>query len=118
MPITDSVPLDVPISLEELKAAALNMQRNKSPGFDGIPLEVYVEFWDELGPLLLDMIMTSIDKGSIQNYMPTLVSCDQTGFVKSRLASDNVRRLLHIIDAATGKKNPAAVTSFDAYESL
>lgn len=164
LPITDSVRLDVPISLEELKAAALDMQRNKSPGFDGIPPEVYVEFWDELGPLLLDMIMTSIDKGSfsrdvnaalislllkkekdpadcssyrplsllnadlkiyakvlarrIQNHMPTLVSYNQTGFVKSRLASDNVRRLLHIIDAATGKKDPAAVLSLDAMKAF
>lgn len=36
--------LDAPISLE-LKAAALDMQRDKSPRFDGIPPEVYVEFW-------------------------------------------------------------------------
>lgn len=55
---------DAPLSLEILKAAALNMQRNESPGFDGIPPEVYVEFWDMVRPLLLDMIMTSIDKGS------------------------------------------------------
>lgn len=39
------------------------MQRNKSPGFDGIPLELYVTFWDKLGPLMLDMVRTSIDKG-------------------------------------------------------
>ncbi len=44
LPVTDSMQLDAPISLEELKAAALDMQRNKSPGFDGIPPEVYVEF--------------------------------------------------------------------------
>lgn len=43
---------------------------------------------------------------------------DQTGFVKSRLASDNVRRLLHIIDAATGKKDPAAVLSLDAMKAF
>lgn len=54
----------MPISLEELKAAALDMQKNKSPGFDGIPPDLYVTFWDKLGPLLLDMILTSIDKGS------------------------------------------------------
>ena len=32
----DSMHLDAPFTLEELKAAALDMQRNKSPGFDRI----------------------------------------------------------------------------------
>ncbi len=27
----------------------------------------------------------------IQNHVPTFVSCNQTGFIKSRLAVDNVR---------------------------
>ena len=60
--MADSVRLDTHLSLEELKAAALDMQRNKS--FDGIPPEVYVEFSDMLGSLLLDMIMAYIDQDS------------------------------------------------------
>ena len=31
----------------------------------------------------------------LKSHMPSLVSSDQTGFIKSRLATDNVRRLLH-----------------------
>lgn len=162
--VTDSTHLDDPISLEELKDAVGNMQRNKSPGLDGIPPEFYVAFWDKLGPLLLDMIMYSIDKGSfsrdvnialislllkkdkdptdctsyrplsllnsdlkifakvlarrIQDYMPALINCDQTGFIKSRLAADNVRRLLHIIDVSVDKKDPAAVLSLDAMKAF
>ena len=44
--------------------------------------------------------------------MTELVHSDQTGFIKSRLATDNVRRLLHyiIIDGAQGLSYPAAVT--------
>lgn len=38
-----------------------------------------------------------------------LVHCDQTGFIKSRLAVDNVRHLLHIIDAAVGANALSAV---------
>lgn len=34
----------------------------------------------------------------LEPYMSSLIHPDQTGFIKSRLASDNVRRLLHIID--------------------
>ena len=135
--------LDAPISLEELKEAAVTMQRNKSPGIDGIPTELYITFWDKLGPLMLDMVRTSIDEGfsrdvnlalislllkkdkdpvdcasyrplsllnadlkiyakvlaiRIQNHMPKLVNCDQTGFIKGRMAADNVRRLLHVVD--------------------
>lgn len=123
-----------------------------------------MEFWDMLGPLLLDLIMTSIDKGSfsrdvnialisllikkdkdpvdcssyrtlnllnadlkiyakvlvrrIQSHMPTLVSCDQTGFIKSRLAADNFRQLLHIIDASVDKTAPAAVLSLDTMKAF
>jgi hypothetical protein len=42
---------------------AVFMQRNKSPGLDGIPPEFYVTFWSKLGTLLFDMIKASIDKG-------------------------------------------------------
>lgn len=35
----------------------------------------------------------------LEPFMTKLVHCDQTGFIKSRLASDNMRRLLHIIHA-------------------
>ena len=45
--------------------------------------------------------------------MPLLVNPDQTGLIKSRFAADNVRRLLHIIDAATDNKIPMSVLSLD-----
>lgn len=140
------------------------MQRNKSPGLDGIPPEFYVVFWNKLGPLLLDMISASIEKGSftrdvntalislllkkdkdptecanyrplsllnsdlkiyakvfarrIQGYLPLLINSDQTGFIKSRLAADNVRRLLHIVDAEIGAKDPSVVLSLDAMKAF
>ena len=40
----------------------------------------------------------------LQPHVSSLVDCDQTGFMKSHLDSDNVRRLLHVIDAATNIK--------------
>lgn len=43
------------------------MKSDKFPGWDGIPLEVYFTFWDILGPPLLDMINTAIDKGAFQS---------------------------------------------------
>ncbi|KAG9332681.1 hypothetical protein JZ751_014779 [Albula glossodonta] len=42
------------------------MNKGKSSGLDGIPVEFYQSFWPELGPLLLDMINYSITQGSFR----------------------------------------------------
>lgn len=34
----------------------------------------------------------------LQTVMHKLINCDQTGFIRTRLASDYVRRMLHIIN--------------------
>lgn len=52
--------LNAPITLNELKAAAEDMHKGKSPGLDGIPPEFYTTFWHNLGPLLFDMIQASL----------------------------------------------------------
>ena len=39
------------------------MKKGESPGWDGIPPEVYLVFWDCLGQFMLQMITTSIDRG-------------------------------------------------------
>lgn len=144
--VEESADLDNLVTRDELRMAVQNMQRNKSPGFDGIPPEFDVTFWEQLGPFLLDMINFSIGKGEfsrdvntalisfllkkdkdppecssyrplsllnsdlkifaklrarrLESHMSKLINSDQTGFIKTRLAADNVRRLLHIIDAA------------------
>lgn len=54
----------------------------------------------------------------LQGHMTDLVHSDQTGFIKSRLATDNVRRLLHVIDGAQNLKSPAAVLSLDAMKAF
>lgn len=54
----------------------------------------------------------------LQGYMMKLVHCDQTGFIKTRLASGNVRRLLHILNGACNLDSPAAVLSLDAMKAF
>lgn len=44
----DSEKLSVPITLEELRRALVGMKKGKSPGWDGIPPELYLAFWDIL----------------------------------------------------------------------
>ncbi len=53
----------------------------------------------------------------LQGHMTELVHSDQTGFIKSRLATQNVRRLLHVIDGAQNLSSPAAVL-LDAMKAL
>lgn len=54
----------------------------------------------------------------VETYMTKLIHNDQTGFIKSRLASDNVRRLLHIIHATRDSESPCAVLSLDAEKAF
>ena len=53
----------------------------------------------------------------LENYLPGLIHHDQTGFIKSRFASDNVRRLLHIIYSAS-RSDDSAILSLDAEKAF
>lgn len=156
--------LAAPITLNELKEAVAEMQRGKAPGWDGIPPELYLAFWELLGPLLHSMIVHSIDVGSfsrdvnmalislllkkdkdpvectsyrplsllgsdlklfakvlarrLQDHMTSLVHPDQTGFIRGRLATDNIRRLLHVIGASKDNGAPTAILSLDAMKAF
>ncbi len=46
---------DTPLSLEEVVQAIEGLNKNKSPGSDGIPAELYQTFKDQLAPLLLQL---------------------------------------------------------------
>jgi len=64
---SDSEYLAEPITLQELELAAKSMNKAKSPGTDGIPIELYTTFWSDLGPLMLDMIHFSVSQGSFDS---------------------------------------------------
>ena len=55
--------LGAPLSLDELKQSLAKMNKGRSPGNDGIHPEVYLKFWSLLGPPLLEMFNTAIQKG-------------------------------------------------------
>ena len=44
------------LSLAELSSGLSNMSKNKSPGPDGLSVEFYSQFWNLLGPILLEVI--------------------------------------------------------------
>ena len=110
------------ITLEELQLALKQSARGKKPGPDGLPYELYSQFWDLLGPELLAVLQESFQhqhaalpasmtrgvitllykgKGSrslLDSYRPiTLLNSDYKLLAKA-LASRFGHALRHIID--------------------
>ena len=54
----------------------------------------------------------------LEAHMSYLIDPDQTGFIKTRLASDNIRRLIHIIENASKISSSAAILSLDAEKAF
>lgn len=57
----------MPVTLDELYKALNSLNKGKSPGLDGIPPELYLASWPQVGPLLLGMIHSAIENGSFSN---------------------------------------------------
>ena len=54
----------------------------------------------------------------LEIILPSIISPDQTGFIKKRLSFLNIRRLLNIIHSADGQHLPEAVISLDAEKAF
>ncbi len=54
----------------------------------------------------------------MEKVIHSLIKEDQTGFIKGRNASDNMHRLLHILDFADSLPTPCAVFSLDAEKAF
>lgn len=59
----DRMVLNSEVSVEELEIAMKKMKSGKSPGCDGIPVELYKRFWHVLGGPLLNCLVSSLQKG-------------------------------------------------------
>lgn len=160
----ESKDLDIPITLEELHTAVKLTNRGRSPGIDGIPVELYLEQWNIIGPIWLDTINSAIEKGffhrdlntglvsvlykpgkdpqNCSSYRPIslinadikiyskaiamcldivsgkLINSDRTGFLTGRQASDNVRRLLHIISETKKTELSCGLLFLDAEKAF
>ena len=53
------------------------MKKNKSPGQDGLPVEFYKHFWDDIKNLFYVCLLKSIEKGllpfSLRNAIISLI---------------------------------------------
>lgn len=65
--------LEKPVTLAELKRAAESLTKDKSPGSDGIPPELYLVVWDIVGQLALDSINYAIKNYSFHGDQKTAI---------------------------------------------
>lgn len=151
--------LDKDLSLSELSLAVKEMPNNKTPGLDGLTIEVYKVFWERLGPIYFEAICKAKQRGSLHtdakrglitllpkkdkdlieltNWRPiTLLTCDykiiakalakrlqvvlpsiidedQTGFMKDRLISENIRKTIEVVQFTHDHKIPCIIMNLD-----
>ena len=56
---------DGEVSFQECERAINNIKSNKSPGEDGLPIEFYKAFWNEIGQFLVDVYNECFQKGEL-----------------------------------------------------
>ena len=61
----DASECEEPISLTELTKALKSMNINKSPGIDGLTVEFYREFWEEIQLLVLESLNEGFKQGKL-----------------------------------------------------
>jgi len=69
--------MDQPITKNEIFRTLSSMTPNKSPGFDGLPLEFYIVFWNDICDMLINSYNYSFENGllslSQRNGVVTLI---------------------------------------------
>ena len=53
------------MDVQECKKAVFSMKRNKAPGIDGLPIEFYQVFWDDLSGVLVNALNESYENGHL-----------------------------------------------------
>ena len=54
---------ELQITQQEIEKAIMQMNNNKTPGQDGIPVDFYKVFWRKLQPPFMEMLLYSYEKG-------------------------------------------------------
>ncbi len=69
-------------------------------------------------PCDVKILHSKVFASRMEKVIHSLIKEDQTGFIKGRNASDNMRRLLHILDFADSHPTPCVVFSLDAEKAF
>ena len=63
-------------------------------------------------------IITKLLAKRLNTILPKIIKADQTGFIRDRYSSDNIRRLFDIIDQVNAQKTPVLLASLDAEKAF
>ena len=55
--------MDKPLSKQEIFDVIKSMKMNKTPGFDGHPIEFYIVFWPDICDMLINSYNFSLQNG-------------------------------------------------------
>jgi exonuclease III len=133
---TDRDLLDSEITIEELANAVKELPNNKSPGIDGIIIETYKMFWNEVKDLLFDSITYGIKEGRLsidqrrgilslvpkkdknitllKNWRPlTLLNCDYKIFAKTM-----AKRLQTVLDIVIDQDQSGCIKGRSALANI
>ena len=116
------------------------MKKDKSPVYDGLPIEFYQQFWTYIKDHLLTIITLMFkkeDRHRLQNYRPIslsnvdykifafvlanllhqildkIIPKEQTAYVKSRFKGENIRQMEDIIDYTSRMNVPGYILFLD-----
>ena len=110
--------LETKLTRNEVYNAVKSMKMNKTPGFDGLPAEFYLVFWNDICDMLIDSFNFSLLNGSmslsqrngiitllpkkdrdpllVKNYRPiTLLSTDYK--ILAKCIATRLKRCLHLV---------------------
>ena len=157
----DKLMCDSAITIDECTKALSLMKINKSPGTDGLTVEFFRYFWDDIRVLVYDSIRSAYnseilsfeqkrgvlrlipkkgkDLTNVKNWRPisllntdykllthilairlqkilhTIISKDQSGYLKGRNIGTNIRSIFDVIDISE-KTNSSALLAFLDFE--
>ena len=82
----------------------------------------YVKNWRPITLLCNDYKLASKAIAErLRKHLPTLINCDQTGFIKGRYIGQNINILMYVLEIAENEQIPGVILSVDfekAFDSL
>nr|XP_016496749.1 PREDICTED: uncharacterized protein LOC107815646 [Nicotiana tabacum] len=121
--LTENAELIKQPTKEEVKVAVLGLNGDSTGGPDGMTGKFYHSCWDIIGDNLYDMVISRVVHERLVKFLPSLISEEQSGFVKGRNIVENILLTQEIVTdiRLRTKAGPNVILKLDmtkAYDRL